>query len=112
MKRQYPSDVTERQLRILKTLIPKRKPTGRPPLDRRLVLSAILYVDRTGCQWRQLPIDFPNWKSVYTVLWMCRIGRYLAMDSRCDARTNQAIGDDGSIGFTHRVLLNALQHSE
>jgi transposase len=66
MKRQYPSDVTERQWRILKKLIPKRKPTGRPPLDRRVVLNAILYVDRTGCQWRQLPFDFPNWKSVYT----------------------------------------------
>jgi putative transposase len=72
MKRQYPSDVTERQWRILKKLIPKRKPTGRPPLDRRLVLSAILYVDRTGCQWRQLPIDFPNWKSVDTVFWRWR----------------------------------------
>ena len=72
MKRQYPSDVTERQWRILKKLIPKRKPTGRPPLDRRLVLNAILYLDRTGCQWRQLPIDFPNWKSVYTVFWRWR----------------------------------------
>ena len=72
MKRQYPSDVSERQWRILKKLVPKRKPTGRPPLDRRLVLNAILYLDRTGCQWRQLPIDFPKWNSVYTVFWRWR----------------------------------------
>ena len=28
---------------------------GRPPIDRRAILDAILYVVRTGCQWRQLP---------------------------------------------------------
>jgi putative transposase len=27
----------------------------------------MLYVVRTGCQWRQLPADFPKWKTVYTV---------------------------------------------
>jgi putative transposase len=46
--------------------------TGRPPLARRWVLNAILYVLRTGCQWRQLPKDFPPWKSVYTVFWRWR----------------------------------------
>lgn len=29
------------------------------------ILDAIFYVDRTGCQWRLLPHDFPNWKTVY-----------------------------------------------
>ena len=27
----------------------------------------MLYVVRTGCQWRQLPLDFRKWKSDYTV---------------------------------------------
>ena len=31
-----------------------------------------MYVLRTGCQWRTLPSDFPNWKSVYTVFWRWR----------------------------------------
>jgi transposase len=25
----------------------------------------MLYVVRTGCQWRQMPINFPPWHSVY-----------------------------------------------
>jgi putative transposase len=70
---QYPSDVTEEQWKILHPLIPGRKPgPGRPPLDRREVLNAILYVNRTGCHWRALPHDFPCWKSVYTVFWRWR----------------------------------------
>ena len=31
------------------------------------MINAILYVTRTGCQWRQLPSDFPNWSTVYGV---------------------------------------------
>jgi transposase len=39
---------------------------GRPAeLDLREIMNAILYVDRTGVQWRYLPHDFPHWNSVY-----------------------------------------------
>ena len=41
-------------------------------MDRRAIVNAILYVNRTGCQWRALPHDFPKWKSVYTVFWRWR----------------------------------------
>jgi putative transposase len=30
------------------------------------VLNAIFYVDRTGCQWRALPHDFPPWSTVWS----------------------------------------------
>jgi len=29
------------------------------------VVDAILYVLRTGCQWRYLPEGFPHWNTVY-----------------------------------------------
>jgi putative transposase len=32
-----------------------------------LILNAVLYLNRTGCQWRALPHDFPKWKTVYTI---------------------------------------------
>jgi transposase len=39
---------------------------GRPPEhELRAILDAILYVDRTGVQWRYLPHDFPPWETVY-----------------------------------------------
>ncbi len=72
MDRKYPSDLTDGQWRKLRGLLPKKKKRGRKPLDRRIVVNAILYVIRTGCQWRALPKDFPNWKSVYTVFWRWR----------------------------------------
>jgi putative transposase len=34
-------------------------------LDLRAVINAILYVLRTGCQWRYLPSEYPNYNSVY-----------------------------------------------
>jgi putative transposase len=74
MSHQYPSDLTDDQWQVLRRLLPKRAGCGRPPLCRRLVVNAILYVNRTGCQWRALPHDFPNWKSVYTIFWRWRRG--------------------------------------
>jgi putative transposase len=32
-----------------------------------VILNAVLYLNRTGCQWRALPHDFPKWKTVYTI---------------------------------------------
>lgn len=29
------------------------------------IVNAMLYVTRTGCQWRMLPGDFPPWQTVY-----------------------------------------------
>lgn len=70
---EYPSNLTETQWQIIRPLLPKRTSRrGRPRLDRRLVINAILYLNRTGCQWRQLPKDFPNWKSVYSIFWRWR----------------------------------------
>jgi putative transposase len=39
---------------------------GRPPVwDRRTIVDAILYVVKNGVTWRDLPRDFPPWKTVY-----------------------------------------------
>jgi putative transposase len=63
----YPSDLTDQEWAILEPLIPPGKEGGRPrTTDMREVLNAILYVDRTGCQWRALPHDFPPWSTVWT----------------------------------------------
>jgi putative transposase len=72
MSAKYPSDLTDRQWQVVRSLFPPRARRGRPPISRRKILDAILYVVRTGCQWRQLPHEFPNWKTVYTVFWRWR----------------------------------------
>jgi putative transposase len=63
----YPSDLTNGQWAIIQALdINRHWGPGRPmALDLRAVVNAILYVLRTGCQWRYLPKEYPNYNSVY-----------------------------------------------
>ena len=61
----YPSDLTDDEWERIRWLLPHSR-KGRPPEhDRRVMLNAILYLTRTGCQWRQLPREFPPWSAVY-----------------------------------------------
>jgi putative transposase len=68
----YPSELTNRQWQLIRQLLPPRGRVGRRPIDRRRVINAILYVVRSGCQWRMLPKDFPNWSTVYGIFWRWR----------------------------------------
>jgi transposase len=62
----YPSDLTDAEWRRLEPLVPAPLPGGRPPLHpRREIVNAILYVLRTGCQWRAVPHDLPPWGTVW-----------------------------------------------
>jgi len=61
----YPSDVTDEQWVLIEPHLPVY-PGGRPrKTDLRDVVDAILYVLRTGCQWRYLPKDFPPKSTVW-----------------------------------------------
>jgi transposase len=61
----YPSDVTDEQWALVEPFIPVY-PGGRPrTTSTRDVLDAILYMLRTGCQWRYLPTDFPPRSTVW-----------------------------------------------
>jgi transposase len=61
----YPSDLTDEQWALIRPLLPKPCKRGRHRrLDYRHVLDALFYWERTGCQWRQLPHDFPPWGTV------------------------------------------------
>ena len=66
-----PTDLTEKQWQIIKKFIPKQK-KGPQQIDRRQVINAIRYLVRTGCPWRNLPSDFPNWKTVDNGFWHWR----------------------------------------
>lgn len=66
----YPSDLTDTQWSKLEALLKQprgnRHAGGRPrKYELRRVVDALLYVVKTGCQWRQLPADFPPWLSVH-----------------------------------------------
>lgn len=63
----YPTDLNDDEWGVLELLVPAVKTGGRPARHtRREIVNAILYVLRTGCQWRNLPHDLPRWGTVYT----------------------------------------------
>jgi putative transposase len=65
-RKPYPSDLTDREWAILEPLVPAAKPGGRPrTVDMHEALNGVFYVLKTGCQWDQLPHDFPPKGTVY-----------------------------------------------
>src|SRR5271165_2600668 len=61
----YASHGTEAEWAVGEPHMPAAKPLGRPrEIELRAVLDAILYIARTGCQWRMLPKDFPAFTTV------------------------------------------------
>lgn len=66
----YPSDLTDKQWAKIERLLPpprsNQQTGGRPrTTDIREIVNACLYLARSGCAWRMLPHDLPNWKIVH-----------------------------------------------
>lgn len=65
-RKAYSSDLTDEQWELIEVLIPKPKAGGRPrEVDMREIVNAMLYLNRTGCQWDMLPHDLPPKSTVY-----------------------------------------------
>jgi len=65
-RKRYPTDLTDEQWVILKPHLTKRPGRGAPRrVNLREIINALLYLSRTGCQWRMLPHDLPPWETVY-----------------------------------------------
>lgn len=66
----YPTDLTEKQWELIKHHFAgsrKRK------YEKRDLINAVLYLVKTGCQWRMLPHDYPPYKTVYSFYRRMRI---------------------------------------
>jgi transposase len=58
-------EVTDHQWEKLQPLLPPQKPrTGRPAEDHRRIINGILWIDRTGAPWRDLPERYGSWSTV------------------------------------------------
>jgi transposase len=66
MKRKYPSDVSREAFERIQPILGRaRKKTKPQEIDVYEVFCGVLYVLKSGCQWRMLPSDFPSWQSCY-----------------------------------------------
>jgi transposase len=96
----YPSDLADPQWQVIAAHLPGYVPgrRGRPPVhSARVIVDAILYLDRTGCAWRYLPADFPPWRTVYGYFARWRDDGTLArLHDALRAQVRQAAGRDAA----------------
>ena len=72
MRAKYPSDISPEKFEHIRPLLESARKATRPRrVDLYEVFCAVLYLLRTGCQWRALPSNFPKWRTVhsYFVIW-------------------------------------------
>ena len=66
-RKPYPSDITLEQFEQIRPLLESvRKRTKPRTVNLQEVFNAVLYLLKSGCQWRMLPDGFPNWVTVYS----------------------------------------------
>ena len=67
MRNSYASDITPEKFEEIRPLLQSvRRRTKPTTVDLYEVFCAVLYLLRTGCQWRFLPSDFPKWRTVHS----------------------------------------------
>ena len=103
-RKTYQSDLTDDEWRILEIkynlLITAKR--GRPrTIPLREIFNALRYISRTGCQWRMLPHDLPDWRNVYDHYrrWI-ENGLLIALNNalRCDLRVLESRDAEPSAG--------------
>ncbi len=66
MQKSYPSNISRKQFEKIKAILENSRKKTRPrKLDLYDVFCGVLYVLKSGSQWRMLPKDFPKWENIY-----------------------------------------------
>jgi putative transposase len=94
----YASDLMDAEWELLTPFMPAPSRIGRPrETDLRAVVNAILYMASTGCQWRQLPKEFPPYSTVqgYFYEWS-RDGRFVLINHTLVMAMREKAGREAS----------------
>ena len=59
----YSTNLTDKQWQVIEKIINPQERQRKHQL--RDIMDAILYINKTGCQWRMLPSHFAPWQTVY-----------------------------------------------
>lgn len=62
MMNNYPTDLTDSQWQFIEKILNDQRKRTHTLRD---IWNAIIYLVKSGCQWRMLPHDFPHWSAVY-----------------------------------------------
>ena len=62
----YSTDLTDTQWDLIKHIFESNKGQHFSKHPKRNLVNAVLYLVKTGCQWRLLPNDFPPYEAVWS----------------------------------------------
>lgn len=66
MRKTYPSDITREQFEKIRPILEGARKKTRPrTIDLYDVFCGLLYLLKSGCQWRMIPGDFPKWRTIH-----------------------------------------------
>lgn len=106
-------ELTDQEWERLEPLLPPEKPeTGRRNAEHRRIINGILWRERTGSPWRDLPERYGPWSTVYSRFWRWRVAGiwdriFAAVQQQADA----AGGVDWSVQFVDGSVIRAHQHA-
>lgn len=107
-------ELTDPEWDLLAPLLPTNAPQGGRWLDHRTVISGILFRERTGIPWRDLPARFGNWKTIYQRkrrwaldgTWQ-RIAERLRLDADLHEGPDWTLGIDSTVVRAHQHAAGA-----
>ena len=94
----YASDLRDAEWDLLLPFMPATRRLGRPrSTELRNVVEAMFYIASTGCQWRQLPKEFPAYSTVqgYFYQWV-RDGRWELINHALVMASREKAGREAS----------------
>jgi putative transposase len=92
----YPTDLTDAQWALIQSDLTTHTGPGAPTqVDLRAMVNGILYLTRSGCQWRLLPREYGYWGTVryYYDKWTAD-GTWVRINDLLRERARRAVGRD------------------
>lgn len=105
--------LTDEQWERLRVLLPAQRPKrGRPSKDHRVIVSAILWLDRTGAPWRDLPSEYGPWQTVATRFYRwTKAGIWPRVLAELQRRADAAGDLDWDLHHVDGTIIRAHQHA-
>ena len=106
-------ELTDGQWAALAPLLPpEKRARGRPAHDHRRIVNGILWRERTGAPWRDLPERYGPWSTVYSRFRRWRdAGVWDRLFAAVQARADAAGAFDWGTHFVDGTTVRAHQHA-
>jgi transposase len=106
-------ELSDQEWERLEPLLPPERPeTGRPNVGHRRIINGILWRERTGAPWRDLPDRYGPWSTVYSRFWRWReAGIWDRIFAAIQQQADEAGEVDWSVHVVDGTVIRAHQHA-